>query len=80
MADFTYTQGYFSNWIIYVTVKPRSQFAIIHINFSNWIIYVTVKPDTATTSIHRDFSNWIIYVTVKPNNRNAGAVHILVTE
>ena len=56
---------YFSNWIIYVTVKESRGVAILLDNFSNWIIYVTVKAFDLSKLLDVDFSNWIIYVTVK---------------
>ena len=34
---------YFSNWIIYVTVKVLPRVFWWYFHFSNWIIYVTVK-------------------------------------
>ena len=40
---------YFSNWIIYVTVKLPLVEPLDDVNFSNWIIYVTVKPRLLAT-------------------------------
>ena len=56
---------YFSNWIIYVTVKQRHYYKIIKKDFSNWIIYVTVKHVRQKEESLANFSNWIIYLTVK---------------
>ena len=56
---------YFSNWIIYVTVKLVKSIAIFTSHFSNWIIYVTVKHVRQKEESLANFSNWIIYLTVK---------------
>ena len=63
---------YFSNWIIYVTVKHFIVRTTGSTDFSNWIIYVTVKHLNYTTDFLKYFSNWIIYVTVKRNITGSG--------
>ena len=45
------TAFYFSNWIIYVTVKHFFYVLLPAYNFSNWIIYVTVKRKKAVSML-----------------------------
>ena len=71
---------YFSNWIIYVTVKLVENLLYTQVYFSNWIIYVTVKQSDISKELAEHFSNWIIYVTVKPNLDLLQNRTILVTE
>ena len=63
-AAYTRVVLYFSNWIIYVTVKLVKSIAIFTSHFSNWIIYLTVKRGREICSWRVYFSNWIIYVTL----------------